>query len=103
MSNFSGIYPMLYAFFDDQGELDRGAMRAQVKATLAQGVHGIAVGGLATETNKLSTTERRSLMEWVAEDIDGQVPLSVTIAESNVAGQTAMAKLAAEAYESDVE
>ncbi len=96
MSDFSGIYPMLYAFFDSKGDLDRGAMRAQVKATLAQGVHGVAVGGLATETNKLSTAERRSLMEWVAEDIDGQVPLSVTIAESNIAGQTAMARLAAD-------
>ncbi len=93
---FHGIYPMLYAFFDRQGELDRAAMRAQVTGALAQGVHGIAVGGLATETNKLSTAERRSLMQWAAEDADGQVPLSITIAESSVAGQTAMAKLAGE-------
>ncbi len=93
---FHGIYPMLYAFFDRDGELDRGAMRAQVQGALAQGVHGIAVGGLATETNKLSTEERRSLMQWATEDIAGQVPLSITIAESNVAGQTAMAKLAGE-------
>ena len=93
---FSGIYPMLYAFFDRNGALDREAMRRQVHCSLAQGVHGIAVGGLATETNKLSSAERRTLMEWAAEDVDGQVPLSVTIAESNVAGQTAMARLAAD-------
>ena len=93
---FSGIYPMLYAFFDQNGALDREAMRRQVHCSLAQGVHGIAVGGLATETNKLSSAERRTLMEWAAEDVDGQVPLSVTIAESNVAGQTAMARLAAD-------
>ena len=93
---FHGIYPMLYAFFDSAGELDRDAMRAQVNGALAQGVHGIAVGGLATETNKLSTEERRTLMQWAAEDVTGRVPLSVTIAESNVAGQSAMAKLAAE-------
>ena len=95
-AEFHGIYPMLYAFFDEGGELDRGAMRAQVQGALAQDVHGIAVGGLATETNKLSTDERRALMEWAAEDVGGQVPLSVTIAENNVAGQTAMAKLAGE-------
>ena len=63
---------------------------------LAQGVHGIAVGGLATETNKLSTEERRSLMSWAAEDVAGRVPLSITIAENNVPGQAAMAQLAAD-------
>ncbi|MBT6429097.1 MAG: dihydrodipicolinate synthase family protein, partial [Rhodospirillaceae bacterium] len=93
---FHGIYPMLYAFFDRHGELDRGAMRTQVQGALAQGVHGIAVGGLATETNKLSTEERATLMAWAVEDVAGQVPLSVTIAESNVKGQTAMAQLAAD-------
>ena len=96
MSGIHGIYPMLYAFFDESGNLDRGAMRAQVQGALAQGVHGIAVGGLATETNKLSTEERRDLMAWAAADIDGQVPLSVTIAETNVAGQRAMAQYAAD-------
>jgi len=87
---------MLYAFFDENGALDRDAMRAQVRGALAQGVHGIAVGGLATETNKLSTEERATLMAWAAEDVDGQVPLSITIAENNAAGQTAMTKLAGE-------
>ncbi len=95
-AKFHGIYPMLYAFFDENGALDRDAMRAQVRGALAQGVHGIAVGGLATETNKLSTEERATLMAWAAEDVDGQVPLSITIAENNAAGQTAMTKLAGE-------
>ncbi|MDP6345306.1 MAG: dihydrodipicolinate synthase family protein, partial [Alphaproteobacteria bacterium] len=93
---FHGIYPMLYAFFSADGGLDRAAMRRQVAGALAQGVHGLAVGGLATETNKLSTDERRQLMEWVAEDVAGRVPISVTIAENNTAGQIAMAKAAAE-------
>ena len=52
--------------------------------------------GLATETNKLSTEERRDLMTWAAEDVGGHVPLSITIAENNVAGQTAMAQLASD-------
>lgn len=87
-----GIYPMLYAFFDAAGGLDRGAMTAQVEACLATGVHGIAVGGLATECNKLSTGERRQLMEWVVEDVAGRRPVSVTIAENTVAGQAEFAR-----------
>jgi 2-keto-3-deoxy-L-arabinonate dehydratase len=88
LDDVRGIYPMLYAFFDDHGGLDRAAMRRQVDGCIDAGCHGIAVGGLATETNKLSTEERRTLVEWVAEQIAGRVPLSVTIAENNVTGQS---------------
>jgi dihydrodipicolinate synthase/N-acetylneuraminate lyase len=86
-SGFFGIYPMVYALFDNHGKLSREAMRKQVAAMLKHGVHGIAVLGLASEVNKLSTAERRTLMEWVAEDIDGTVPLAVTVAEVSAAGQ----------------
>ena len=46
-----GIYPMLYAFFGADGQLDRGAIGAEVEACISQGVHGIAVGGLGSECN----------------------------------------------------
>ena len=96
LEDIRGIYPMLYAFFGDKGELDRAAMRRQVDGCIDAGCHGIAVGGLATETNKLSTEERRTLVEWVAEQIAGRVPLSVTIAENNVNGQSEAVNHAAE-------
>ncbi len=92
--DFHGIYPMLYAFYRPDGSLDRDATRRQVDACIAQGVHGIAVGGLATETHKLSSAERRTLVQWVAEDVAGRVPLSVTIAENTADGQLEFARLA---------
>ncbi|GIT24250.1 MAG: hypothetical protein CM1200mP41_02940 [Gammaproteobacteria bacterium] len=55
-----GIYPMLYSFFTRDNVLDRNAHRKQVNATIAAGSHGIAVGGLASECNKLSTEEKRN-------------------------------------------
>jgi 4-hydroxy-tetrahydrodipicolinate synthase len=82
-----GIYPMLYSFFGADGRLDRGAIEAEVEACISQGVHGIAVGGLGSECNKLATAERRLLMDWAAEAVAGRVPLSVTIAENSLAGQ----------------
>ncbi len=94
-SGFEGVYPMLYAFFDGEERLDRAAMRIQVDRLVAAGVHGIAVLGLASETNKLSLEERRTLLEWVAEDVAGRVPLSVTVAEPSVAGQRAFVAAAA--------
>jgi dihydrodipicolinate synthase/N-acetylneuraminate lyase len=87
---FSGIYPMLYAFFDKSGELDREATKRQVEACIAAGAHGLAIGGLATECNKLSTKEKRELNEWLLADAAGRVPVSVTVTESTVGGQIEM-------------
>jgi 4-hydroxy-tetrahydrodipicolinate synthase len=93
-STIAGIWPILYAFFDASGRLDRPAMRREVDACVAGGAHGVAVMGLATEVGKLDVRERRQLMEWVAEDLAGRTPLAVTIAEPSVAGQIEMARAA---------
>jgi 2-keto-3-deoxy-L-arabinonate dehydratase len=87
---------MAYALFGSDGKLNRAAMRRQLSAMLAHGVHGVAVLGMATEVNKLSTAERRMLMEWAAEDVDGKVPLSVTVAESSLEGQVEFVRAAKE-------
>ena len=92
-----GIYPVLYAFFDEGGGLDRAAMRRQVEACVAAGVHGVAVLGLGTEVNKLDPRERRTLLDWTAEDLRGRLPLAVTVSEANVAGQIAFVRAAAAA------
>lgn len=75
-----GIYPILYAFFDIAGELDRAAFRQQVDACIAAGAHGIAILGLITEVAALSPEERNTLVRWAVEDIAGRVPLMATIA-----------------------
>lgn len=93
-TNFHGVYPILYSFFDDQGALDRNAMRCQVEACIANGAHGIAVMGLATEVGKLDVYERRMVIEWVGEDINGRVPFAVTVGEGSVPGQIAFVKAA---------
>ncbi len=76
---FSGIWPILYAFFDRQDRLDRALMRCQTNICLAGGGHGMAVLGLATEVAKLSLAERCRIVEWAAEDLNGRLPLAVTV------------------------
>lgn len=90
--NFHGIHAILYALFDSQEKLDRQAMRKQVQICLASGVHGMAALGLATEVSKLSEVERRTLMDWTAEDTAGHVPLAFTISGSSVAEQIAQVR-----------
>ncbi len=87
MARFEGIYPVLYAFFDDVGRLDTTAMRRQVEYCIDAGCHGIAVLGLVTEVHKLSLPERLELVEIVGEAIGGRVPYAVTTAEPSISGQ----------------
>lgn len=89
-----GIHAILYAFFDAEERLDRAAMRRQVEACLEAGVAGIAALGLATEVAKLGFDERRAVMDWVAEDAGGRVPVGFTIFGSSVAEQVAMVRAA---------
>ena len=91
---FRGVYPMLFAFFDESGALDTAAIRRQARAVLAAGAHGIAVLGLASEANKMSTEERLRFIECVQQEIAGKVPLSVTVSETSAAGQIAFSKQA---------
>ena len=65
MSGFSGVYPILYAFYDAHGRIDDGLMRLQVDKCIAAGAHGIAVLGLVTEVHKIDGNERRHLVEVV--------------------------------------
>jgi 2-keto-3-deoxy-L-arabinonate dehydratase len=95
-SAFRGVYPMLYAFFDAAGGLDRAAMRAQVEHCVASGAHGVAVLGLGTEVSKLTPDERLSLMAWAAEDLRGRLPLAVTVFGATTAAQIAFVEAAAE-------
>jgi 2-keto-3-deoxy-L-arabinonate dehydratase len=93
---YSGVYPILYAFWDGDGRLDEPAMRAQVEHCLAEGAHGIAVLGLVTEVNRMSTQERRQVVRCVGEAIAGRVPYAVTIGEPGAVEQIAFAGFARE-------
>lgn len=94
MSQFSGVYPILYAFYDKNGRLDDGLMRLQVDKCIAAGAHGIAVLGLVTEVHKLDVNERRHLVEVVGRAINGRVPYAVTVGELSIHGQIEFAQMA---------
>lgn len=81
----TGIHAIVYALFDESERLDRALMRRQVELCLASGVAGMAALGLATEVGKLAHDERLMLMDWMAEDVAGRVPLGFTIFGTSVA------------------
>lgn len=91
---FSGIYPILYAFFDREERIDAAAMASQVEACIRAGAHGIALLGFVTEFNKLSAPEKQALTELVAAQVKRRVPMAVTLSENNVPAMIHQAKAA---------
>lgn len=83
---------MLYAFFDERGDLRREAFTRQIAAAVACGASGVACLGLATEAHKLGLSERRRVVEWVIADVAGRLPVAVTIADGNVHDMIASAR-----------
>lgn len=92
-----GVYPMLYAMFDEGGRLRRDAVAAQVEAAVAAGADGVAVLGLGTEGRRLDEAERRELVGWLAEDLAGRLPFAVTVGGADPAEQAAFARFACDA------
>ena len=78
-----GIYPMLYAFFDAAGDWIGG------DAAPGRGVRTRKVrtawrcSAWAQKSISCRIAERRQLVEWVAEDLAGRLPLAVTVSRAD--------------------
>ena len=95
-TEFSGIWPILYSFFKEDGILDRTAMRCQVQACLTQNIQGLAVLGLATEVHKLTSDEQLKILKWAVEDLEGKLPLAITVSGPDASTQLQFAKKASD-------
>ena len=71
----SGIIPPMTTPFDAAGELDEGAIRAQVRWLIEAGVHGLAAGGWTGEGHALDQDELRRLVATVADEAAGRIPV----------------------------
>ncbi len=94
-TEFHGIYPMLYTFYDETGALERGAFERQIEACIAGGVHGIALLGIVGEYNKLDVREKMLIVEWTMEAVRGRLPVAVTVSEQSERGQIDFARAVA--------
>lgn len=70
-----GIIPPMTTPFDADGELEEGALRAQVRWLVAAGVHGLAAGGSTGEGQTLEADELRRLLGIVTDEAAGAVPV----------------------------
>lgn len=77
MTGLRGVYNIMATPFRDDGALDEDSLRRLTEATIAMGVDGITVLGVAGEAQKLLDAERRQVLEIVIEVNAGRVPIIV--------------------------
>lgn len=73
-NTLTGILPPLSMPFDENGNLVKGALKAQVDLMIESGVRGVVVGGSTGEGHTLSATEFVDAMTEAYNAVDGRVP-----------------------------
>jgi 4-hydroxy-tetrahydrodipicolinate synthase len=77
MQPLYGVYNILSTPFLPDGALDLDSLRRVTEATIAAGVDGITVLGVAGEAQKLNPDERKTVIRTVVEVSSGRVPIIV--------------------------
>ena len=73
--DISGVVPPMTTPFDAAGNIDFRAIQAQVDWCVAQGAHGLAVGGSTGEGQTLEVEEFRDLITAAMDAAAGRVPI----------------------------
>jgi 2-keto-3-deoxy-L-arabinonate dehydratase len=98
--SMGGVFPILATTFTDDGALDLESQACLARHLLAQGAHGLALFGNASEGYALSDAEKSIVLKLVRETVGADVPL---IASTGSAGtyQAVEASREAEALGAD--
>lgn len=75
----AGVYTIMPTPFTKTGELDVTSLRTLVEFQISAGVHGLAILGFMGESHKLTTDERRTVLQTVVEQARGRVPVVVGV------------------------
>ena len=77
--NLTGVIPILPTPFTAEGEVDEVGFRNVIEAAIADGVHGLAMFGMASEYAKLSDAEKVRLTRILVGQTAKRVPVIVSI------------------------
>lgn len=75
IDRFKGVIPPTTTPFTQEGALDLGTFRKQIRFMVNAGVHGVCVGGSTGEGHTLDSDELRATWEAAAEELNGRLPL----------------------------
>ncbi len=95
MTGLTGIVPILLTPFHPDESIDFASLRAEVDMALRAGVHGLGIA-IGSEIFKLTSSERLEVLNAVAEQVSGEVPL---VMNTSAPGTEVAVQLAIEAAE----
>ena len=84
MTRLSGIFTPNLVPFDANGRINEGELRRMVNWLIEKGVSGLYPNGSTGEFIRLSLEERKRVIQIVAEESRGRVPILAGAAEANL-------------------
>lgn len=84
MTKLEGIFTPLLVPLDERGRIDEAELRRFVDWLIERGVHGLYPNGSTGEFTRFTAEERRRIVQIVAEQARGRVPILAGAAEANV-------------------
>lgn len=92
--NFGRILTAMVTPFDEQEEIDYDATRSLVNYLIANGSDGLVVAGTTGESATLTTEEKIKLFRFVAEVVDGRVPVIAGTGTNSTKGSIELSQAA---------
>ena len=80
----TGIFTPNLVPLDSRGEINESELRRYVDWLIERGVHGLYPNGSTGEFTRFSVEERRRIVEIIAHQVNGRVPILAGAAEANV-------------------
>ncbi|MDD2458759.1 MAG: dihydrodipicolinate synthase family protein [Eubacteriales bacterium] len=80
---FTGVFPALYACYDDQGEVSSERVRSLTRHLVDKGVQGLYVGGSSGECIYQGVAERKQVLEAVMTEARGEIVVIAHVACNN--------------------
>ncbi len=84
MSKLEGIFTPLLVPLDGSGQINEAELRRFVSWLIERGVHGLYPNGSTGEFTRFTVEERRRIVQIVAQETAGRVPILAGAAEANV-------------------
>lgn len=82
-TRLTGIFTPNVVPLDDRGEINEAELRRYVDWLIARGVHGLYPNGSTGEFTRFTAEERRRIIEIIADQTAGRVPILAGAAEAN--------------------
>ncbi len=96
LEKFKGIFPALYACYDDLGEISEERIKKLCNYLYGKRVKGLYVGGSSGECIYQSIEERKAVFKYVAETLKGKLTLIAHVGAPSTRDSIILAQYAEE-------